>query len=155
MIEGLKWEDTHMIPGVDRYLTEMLQVSKSLNVIPVHLHYDVAFDNIIVTTRITASSEVFDQTVTLIDFADAGMGDRWEDFAFLYCHLSETPQLLEYIFEGYGGVSNEDILWIEFYCVVWLTWALSGDDQPEKRASQLSVVEKIVKKGLIWLDSRG
>jgi aminoglycoside phosphotransferase (APT) family kinase protein len=152
MLEGLKWEDTHVIPGVDRYLTEMLEVSKTLTITPVHLHYDVAFDNIIVTTRLT--SEVVGYTVTLIDFADAGMGDRWEDFAFLYCNLSETPQLLAYIYEGYGGVSCEDIRWIEFYCVVWLTWALSGDDQPKKRASQLRVAARIVEKGLMWLDSR-
>ena len=153
MVEGLKWEDSHVIPGVDRYLTEMLQLSKSRIIATVHLHYDVAFDNVIVTTHSTETVEDVGQTVTMIDFADAGMGDKWEDFAFLYCNLFETPRLLEYIFEGYGNVETENIVWIEFYCVVWLTWALSGDDQPEKRVRQLRVAEKIVEKGLIWLDS--
>lgn len=141
---GLEWEDMHRKTDINRYLKLMLAKtnSRGCHQPPVFLHYDIAFDNIIVDTRGD------DTTVSLIDFADAGMGDPMEDFAFLCCFLYDTPQF-EQVMAGYGGLTLEDRIWIEFYCVVWLTWALSGEDKPERRAHQLSVVDAIVNKGLL------
>lgn len=141
---GLVWDDVHRKTEIDQYLKSMLAkaASRGCHQPPVFLHYDIAFDNIIVDSRGD------DTTVSLIDFADAGMGDPMEDFAFLCCFLYDTPQF-EHIIAGYGGLTLEDRMWIEFYCVVWLTWALSGEDKPERRAHQLTVVDAIVNKGLL------
>lgn len=157
---GLTWTDTsHSIPNVDEYLELMLSRShlRCAHIQPVFLHYDITFDNVIVsfpstTTIPTAISSATTAKVTLIDFADAGMGDPLEDFAFLYCSLYDEPLLLEYLFSGYGGITETERTWIEFYCVVWLTWALSsGSKQPARRAHQLHVVERIVQKAVAAL----
>lgn len=142
---GLVWTDIHRNVEINDYLKRMLAKSGSRDSRqpPVFLHYDIGFDNIIVTPRGDD-----DPTISLIDFADAGMGDPMEDFAYLCCFLYGTPQF-ELVSAGYGGLTPEDRMWIEFYCVVWMTWALSDEENPDKRTHQLSVADAIVNKGLL------
>jgi hypothetical protein len=68
--------------------------------------------------------------------------------------LFDTPQL-DCVIDGYGGFAVEDRILMEFFCVVWLTWALSGEDKPYIRSRQLFVAEQIVSKGLNYLKSKG
>jgi aminoglycoside phosphotransferase (APT) family kinase protein len=132
----LTWEDSSSTPArIGEYFACILPSLRKMQ--PVFLHYDVAFDNIIVSEDKTR--------VSLIDFADAGMGDPMEDFAFLCCFLHESPQL-QYVIEGYGGISEEDRVLMEFFCVVWLTWALSGEEELQRRSHQLRVANAIISK---------
>jgi len=133
MCDNLRWEDSSLVPGINEYLITMLEEHKQLRVKPCCLHYDITFDNVLVS----------DSRVTLIDFADAGMGDCREDFAILFCNLFNTPHW-EHLMEGYGDVTDEDRRWMGFFCVVWMSWALAGEDQPEKRQKQLFVARQIV-----------
>lgn len=142
---GLVWPHMHRNAEINEYLKLMLGKtgSRGSHQPPVFLHYDIGFENIIVTP-----GGDDDPIVSLIDFADAGMGDPMEDFAYLCCYLCDTPQF-EHVSAGYGGLTAEDRTWIEFYCVVWLTWALSDEDKPERRTHQLRVVDAIVNKGVL------
>ena len=174
--DGIIWNDSSVeIEGINEYFAHML--SQIRTVPPVFLHYDIAFDNIINSNQCddriqTSGNEigntaevkrVFSQVssvisdnvfkVTLIDFADAGMGDPMEDFALLYCYLRDTPQF-KFLLEGYGGVSAEDTKWMEFFSMVWLTWALCGGEEEEKRAlreQQLKFAREVVSR---WRTSR-
>jgi thiamine kinase-like enzyme len=144
MNNQIVWEDSHAIDRMDEYLSGMMTRMHSIRKViqPTFLHYDIQFDNIIVATD--------NQNITLIDFADAGMGDPLEDFAFLRSFLYSTEQW-DWVVEGYGGVSDEELAWIDFFSIVWLTWALCGEDKPEKRQEQLQVAESIVQLGLVYL----
>jgi hypothetical protein len=154
MLGCLVWEqdaaEADRPPRVDEYLTNMINYLPDHA--PVYLHYDVHFDNVEVT-----ASDVGQNTgsvrVTLIDYADAGMGHPLEDFASLCCNLYELPQL-EYLIQGYGGLTAEDRIWVEFFCVVRLAWSLSGKNDIDKREHQLTVANKIINRGLEWLRTK-
>ena len=139
---GLRWEHTESITNIDQYFLAMLPRVRRV-ARPVLLHYDVSCDNIIVSHD--------HSLVTLIDFGDAGMGDPMEDFSRLVLLLWSSPRQLEWVLEGYGGITDEDRLWMEFFVIVFLTWGLQDGERGEHRRQQLAVAQEIVNKGLQWI----